>query len=247
MNSELPQPNVTAPPPQPDQPPASPPSDPKRWLPWAVAGAILVVVSATAGAVWYRVLSQQPGTTISSQPEVAVESVSPSAQPEPALTVGGQAEKIVTSSPVPDKSNSATTTYVSKDYGFTLQYPSDWSIQDNRYSIIFLNTPFSDSKTVYDISKRDYIMLAIYRDEEFRNKSTNELIEEKLVPADSGQLTVINSTKINNFEVVETREGVALRFIVKHDNLLLDFVVQDRPNKEKEIAIIKQMIASLQF
>lgn len=204
-----------------------------------MGAVILIILSATAGAVGYRLVDQQPITTVSPLPEVVVESASPDAQVEPAPIVVEQEEK----------PTSATTTYSSERYGFTLQYPSNWYIVDNKYSVFFSNVPFSNVQPTPDMSQREeFIMLALYQDEDFRNKSIPKLIEDKLVPNDSGRtLAVISSMKINGFDVVEVREGIASRFMLKHENLLLDFVVTNPHNKEQEIAVMKQMIASLHF
>lgn len=162
--------------------------------------------------------------------------------------------------PVPEKSNSATTTYVSKDYGFTLQYPSGWYVLvDNRSSIFFSDTPLSDTKNTDNSLKRSVITLKTYKNEEYRSKSIDEIMKQQLGELyynNTDPQSVINSINIQNFDVIEIQDptynqgkllAASFVFALKHEDLLFNFTFEEDPTPEQEIAIIKQMIASLRF
>lgn len=159
MIPELPQPNpVPTPSAQPEQPLPTPPSSPQRWLPWVIGAVILVIVSATAGAMGYRLLDQQPITTSSPLPEVAVESAPPAAQgeatPSPAVATPSPA-------PVPP---SGFVTYHHTDPSFTFSYPKEWGVVEEQ-KLLAIN---KETDQWLDFSKIDPITnlkIATYRPE----------------------------------------------------------------------------------
>lgn len=160
--------------------------------------------------------------------------------------------------PIPEKSNSAAITYVSKNYGFTLQYPSDWYVQDSPATTMFSSFPPSELSTISEDSRPDFFILVVQQDEKFRPKSLHEIINEEFVKSeDDHRVSIIDSLKINNFDVVQIKDEVIYHerlrvggymFALKKDDLLLYFVADDdTSNYERVFAIIKQMIASLRF
>lgn len=128
MTPELPQANqVPTPSAQPEQPllPSSP-NSPQRWLPWVIGAVILIALSASAGAVGYRLLDQQPITTASPLPEVEV--VVESAPPAATAT---QSPAVTTPNLVPIQP-SGFVAYRHSDPSFTVSYPEEWGVVEEQ-------------------------------------------------------------------------------------------------------------------
>lgn len=118
-------PRSAVPPTQSTPVPLPPPSNPKRGLPLVIGAVILVIVSATAGAVGYRLLDQQSITTASPLPEVVVTSESPIVPVEPTATVPDVA------APMPPSTASTPTETQTMRHPvdgltYSFEYPLSW-------------------------------------------------------------------------------------------------------------------------
>ncbi len=155
--------------------------------------------------------------------------------------------------------------YESKEYGFRIDYPSEWEIKENTKNPIKIMSIVSPEtlkytkenmerlKNFYSSNLDEYFVynsdISIFRYSSLEDRYGVKTIKD-LTKVDDGTITKIGETQVDGIEATEFMhkgEGEEYVVISKNGEYFYEIVLNKVSNKENISDTIKKIISSFQF